>query len=108
MNGPDVRKNLQVRQPGIEGYESADKNGWPEPLVDPSDPLKLVVTAGSSGSQNNFQAMATSGQNDLSLTEGRTSPGPGNMIDQGGHGDKLKTSQQNADDHSTPENERSQ
>lgn len=101
--GPDLRKNLQVRQPGIEGYDDADKNGWPEPLVDPSNPLKMAVTMGSNGEQRNFEAMATDGQDQLSLTEGSSVIKTGDMEDQGGHGNKLRTSQQNAGDHQPPE-----
>jgi hypothetical protein len=74
---PDNKRNLQIRQPGIEGYDVDDKNGWPTPLTDASDPLKLKVTNGSNGEQRNFRAMATSTQNDLSLTEGdKKYPGP--------------------------------
>lgn len=101
--GPDNRKNLQVRQPGIEGYDNADANGWPEPLVDPSNPLRMVVTNGSNGEQSNFDPIATAGQDQLSLTEGSSKIATGNMEDQGGHGNKLQTSQQNVGDHSTAE-----
>lgn len=103
MSGPDVRKNLQVRQPGIEGYDEADKNGWPDPLVDPSNPLRMEVTNGSNGEQRNFDPLSTDGQDQLSLTEGRAYVNTGDMEAQGGHGNKLKTSQQNAEDHSTGE-----
>ena len=99
---PDNRKNLQVRQPGIEGYDVADKNGWPTPLTDPSNPLKMAVTNGSSGEQKNFDPVSTSRQKELSLPEG-SSKGPGvNYNEQGGHGNKTHTSQQNADNHHTP------
>lgn len=100
---PDLRKNLQVRQPGIQGDDVNDSNGWPTPLSDPSSPLRMAVTNGQSGSQSNFDPTSTSVQNDLSLAEGRSSGSTGNQADQGGHGDKLKTSQQNAGDHSMAE-----
>lgn len=70
---PDNRKNLQVHQPTLQGDDANDGNGWPEPLTDPSSPLKMVVSSGSRGSQNGFQAMSTSRQNDVSLPEGRSS-----------------------------------
>lgn len=100
---PDNRPNLQVRQPGIEGYEVADKNGWPDPLVSPLNPLKMVVTNGQNGSQKNFDPTSTAGQDQLSLTEGKAVVNTGNMEDQGGHGNKFQTSQQNAGDHATAE-----
>lgn len=59
---PDNRKNVQVRQPGIAGYENADKNGWPEPLADGSQTVKVTVTNGKNGQQTNFRPMKTSGQ----------------------------------------------
>lgn len=102
---PDNRPNVQVRQPHIEGYETADKNGWPTPLVDPSNPLKVKVTNGSNGSQSNKTLMATDGQDQLSLTEGSSAIKTGDMTDQGGHGNKWQTSQQNAGDHSEIEGE---
>lgn len=95
---PDNRKNVQVAQPGIEGYDTADKNGWPTPLVSPLDPLKVTVTNGSNGEQKNIQAMSTDGQDKLSLSEGRAYVNTGNMESQGGHGNKFQTSQQNAGD----------
>lgn len=100
---PDNRRNVQVRQPGIEGYDTADKNGWPDPLVSPLDPLKVVVTHGQSGTQSNFDPTSTSRQAELSLAEGSSQASPGNQEDQGGHGNKLHTSQQNAGDHHVPE-----
>lgn len=68
---PDNRKNLQVEQPGIEGYATADKNGWPTPLADPSNPLKFVVSNGSRGETKDFRAMETSRQGEHSLPEGQ-------------------------------------
>jgi hypothetical protein len=103
MNGPDLRKNLQVNQPGIQGNEVNDDNGWPTPLTDPSNPLKMAVTSGSNGEQRNFDPVATAGQDQLSLSEGSSKIKTGDMEAQGGHSDKFKTSQQNADDHSTGE-----
>lgn len=100
---PDNRSNLQVRQEGIEGYADADKEGWPTPLVDPASQLKVKVTNGSSGTQKDFRAMATEGQDKLSLTEGRSSGATGDMSDQGTHGNKFQTSQQNAENHSMAE-----
>lgn len=102
---PDNRVNLQIHQPGIEGDDVNDGNGWPKPLVSPLDPLKMTVTNGKNGTQRNFDPVSTSRQNDLSLSEGRSSVATGNMLDQGGHGNKLRTSQQNASDHSKIEGE---
>lgn len=68
----DVRRNLQVKQTGVEGDRQIDENGWPDALNDPSDPLKLVVTDGKLGEQREFKAMATSRQDDVSLPEGRS------------------------------------
>jgi hypothetical protein len=69
---PDNRRNLQVRQPGIEGYDPSDKNGWPVPLSDPGSALKVVVHSGMRGETKDFQAMKTSRQNDVSLPEGHS------------------------------------
>lgn len=100
---PSNRRNLQINQPGIEGNEPVDKNGWPTPLTSPLDPLKMKVTNGSNGSQSYKTIFATAGQDQLSLTEGKASVNTGDMEAQGGHGNKLKTSQQNAGDHHTAE-----
>lgn len=97
---PDNRVNLQSNQPGIEGQRLSDENGWPSPLTDPSSPLKVAVTNGSNGSQKNFDPVSTSRQNELSLAEGSSSAKTGDMAEQGGHGNKEKTSQQNISDHS--------
>lgn len=70
---PDNRRNLQTQWKGIEGTETIDKNGWPTPLNDPSNPLKIKVTHGSRGEQKDFKAMKTSRQDDVSLPEGRSS-----------------------------------
>jgi hypothetical protein len=102
---PDNRETVQVNQPNIINLP---ENNWPDPLVDPSNKLRVVVTNGQSGSQRNFDPVATSMQDQLSLPEGKSKVNTGNMNDQGGHGNKLQTSQQNANDHSTPESERSQ
>ncbi len=102
--GPDVRRNLQVNQDGIQGNEEVDKNGWPTPLCDPSNPLKLTVTNGSNGEQRNFDPTSTDGQDQLSLTEGRSSAGATQAV-QGGHSNKLRTSQMNPPNHSQPEGE---
>lgn len=100
---PDNRKNLQDRQAGIEGYDEADKNGWPTPLSDTSNPLKVKVTHGSNGEQRNFDPVTTSQQREGHQTaEGGDLKNSG-YSDQGRHGNKLKTSQQNAQDHHTPE-----
>lgn len=93
----DNRPSVQVNQPDII---NVPETNWPDPLVDPSNKLKVVVTNGSNGSQRDFKAMSTSQQDagEHQLTEGKNSPGPGDVT-QGGHGNKLFTSQQNADDH---------
>lgn len=97
----DTRKNLQVRQPGIEGYDVSDKNGWPTPLTDPSSPLKFSVTNGSNGTQKNFDPTTTSQQR--RGEHARPGGDPVHNVDdytnQGGHKNELKTSQQNAGEH---------
>lgn len=102
---PDLRKNLQVRQPTNQGDDVNDGNGWPTPLTDPSSPLKMVVTSGGNGTQTNKDLISTSQQDagEHQLSEGQGSVSKGDYLDQGGHGDKLKTSQQNAGDHSVTE-----
>lgn len=105
---PDNRDNVQVAQPHIEGYGTADKHGWPDPLVDPSSKLRVKVTNGSNGSQSFIAATSTSRQKELSLAEGSSNIKTGDMEAQGGHGNKLRTSQQSQEQHSTPESERGQ
>jgi len=102
----DVRRNLQVSQPGIEGDEVTDGNGWPKPLTDPSSRLKMAVTTGSNGSQRNFDPTSTSQQDadEHHLTEGSNSA-KATTAKQGGHANKLKTSQMNPPNHSLPEGE---
>lgn len=102
---PDNRETVQVNQPDIINLP---ENNWPDPLVDPSNKLKVVVTNGANGTQKNFDPVSTSGQEGLSLAEGKPYVNTGDMESQGGHKNKLNTSQQNADDHSIPESERSQ
>lgn len=102
---PDNRKNGQVVQPGIEGYDVADKNGWPTPLVSPLDPLKVTVTNGSHGEMIAKRLLSTEGQDQLSLSEGKYKGSIGNQMDQGSHGNKFQTSQQNAGNHSETEGE---
>lgn len=101
--GPDVRRNLQVRQPTNQGDDVNDQNGWPTPLTDPSNELRVAVTLGNSGESSNIEALSTSTQDQLSLAEGQRNPGPGDMTNQGGNGNKLKTTQQNAGEHHTSE-----
>lgn len=101
---PDNRETLQVNQPDIINLP---ENNWPDPLVSPANKLKMVVTSGGSGTQKNFDPTSTSVQDQLSLTEGKAKANTGDMLNQGGHANKLKTSQQNAGDHSSPETERS-
>ena len=92
---PDNRPSMQVNQPDII---NVPETNWPEPLVDPSSKLKMKVTNGSNGEQRNFQAMKCDGQDQLSLTEGSSDIKTGDQEAQGGHGNKLQTSQQNAGD----------
>lgn len=100
----DNRETLQVNQPDIINLP---ENNWPDPLVDPSSKLKMAVTHGSSGSQSNKDLKSTSQQDrgEHQLTEGKYKAGTGDMLAQGGHGNKLATSQQNAGDMSAPETE---
>lgn len=44
----DRRKNLQLNQQNIEPMPEG--NGWPKPLTDPSDQLRIAPTEGKSGS----------------------------------------------------------
>lgn len=101
---PDNRRSLQVNQPNVINLPD---NNWPEPLTDPSNPLKMTVTNGGNGTQKNFDPISTS-QQDLGAhhkAEGRYKGSIGDQLQQGSHSNKLKTSQQNADDHSSPESE---
>jgi hypothetical protein len=102
---PDNRPSIQVNQPDII---NVPEHNWPKPLVDPSNKLRVEITDSSNGSQKNFDPTSTAGQEKLSLAEGSLKGKVGNMEDQGGHENKLRTSQQNALYHSTPESERSQ
>lgn len=99
---PDNRETVQVNQPDIINLP---ENNWPDPLVDPSNKLKVVVTSGGHGTQMNKDLTSTSQQDrgEHQLTEGKYKAGTGDMLAQGGHSDKLETSQQNADDHQLTE-----
>lgn len=99
---PDNRPSMQVNQPDII---NVPETNWPDPLVDPSSKLKMKVTNGSNGEQRSVQAMATDGQDQLSLTEGRAYVDVGDQGEQGGHSDPLKTSQMNPPNHSAPGDE---
>jgi hypothetical protein len=96
-----LRPNLQVSQPGIEGDAVNDGNGWPTPLTDPSNPLRMGVTNGSNGSQSNKDLISTSQQDSGAhhLAEGYPNGGATNKP-QGSHGNEIETSQQNAGDYS--------
>lgn len=102
---PDNRPSIQVNQPDII---NVPETNWPKPLVDPSSKLRVEITDSSNGSQKNFDPKSTEGQDQLSLSEGSSKIKTGNMEEQGSNSNKLKTSQQNATDHSVPESERSQ
>ncbi len=99
---PDNRPSMQVNQPDII---NVPETNWPDPLVDPSSKLKMKVTHGSNGEQIAKTLMATDGQDQLSLTEGKAYVGIGDQGEQGGHSDKFKTSQMNPPNHSTPGDE---
>ncbi len=92
---PDNRETLQVNQPDII---NTPETNWPKPLVDPSSQLKVKVTNGSNGETRSIKAMATAGQDQLSLTEGSSDIKTGNMLEQGGHQNPFKTSQMNSSD----------
>lgn len=47
MADNEHRKSLNAKQPGIE--YGPEGNGWPEPLTDPSDPIRYEKTEGKSG-----------------------------------------------------------
>lgn len=101
---PDNRETLQVNQPDIINLP---ENNWPEPLADPSNKLKMVVTNGGSGTQTNKDLVSTSQQDagEHQLAEGQKSGGPNVTIAQGDHSNDLKTSQMNPPNHSAPEGE---
>lgn len=99
---PDNRPSLQINQQDVI---NVPETNWPDPLVDHSNKLKVVVTNGSNGTQKNFDALSTAGQDQLSLAEGKAAANTGNMVDQGSHANQLQTSQQNASDHSETEGE---
>jgi hypothetical protein len=99
---PDNRETVQVNQPNIVNLPETN---WPEPLVDPSNKLKVVVTNGGNGKQWNIDPVSTSVQDQLSLTEGKSVVNTGDMLNQGSNADKLKTSQQAEEDISSPESE---
>lgn len=92
---PDNRPSIQVNQPDIINIPETN---WPTPLADPASQLKVKVTHGSNGSQEMRTIMATKGQDQLSLAEGVAKVDTGNMLEQGGHKDKFKTSQMNSSD----------
>lgn len=96
------RDTLMTNQPDII---TPPETNWPDPLVDPSGKLRIVVTNGSSGSQTNKDLVSTSQQDNKEhhLSEGNSPIDTGNMLDQGGYGNKFQTSQQNVGDHSTTE-----
>lgn len=101
----DLRKNMQVVQPNVE--YTPDNNGWPEPLTDPSSPLKQSVTNGRNGEQNNMEDLRTSQMKETGhhLPEGRfqaqaTQADPSEDSVQPS-GDPLKTSQQKRGEHKT-------
>lgn len=54
----DKRQNLQGKQPGIEYWPEG--NGWPKPLTDPSDKLKVGVTNGKEGKTEQSQVSSFS------------------------------------------------
>lgn len=95
---PDLRKNLQVKQKGIQ-YEP-EGNGWPEPLVDESSPLKMKVETGSSGESKTL-GLTGSSQDVYSLPEGdfKASPSSSSTESSGGG---FKTGQQKQGLHSDP------
>ena len=96
MDKPKLRDNLQVKQPHI-AYEP-EGNGWPEPLTDPSDPIRQKVTVGNNGETKNITPIATSQQKETGhhLDEGGQTPAVGKA--QG-----LPTSQQKSGEYSLAE-----
>lgn len=102
---PDNRETLQVNQPNVINLP---ENNWPDPLVDPSNKLKMVVTEGNNGSQTNKDLKSTSQQDagEHQLAEGKGGPtsSPNSATDTGGgRGNFDMTSQEKRDEHSTPE-----
>lgn len=66
---PDNRETLQVNQPNVINLP---ENNWPEPLVDPSNKLRMAVVNGSNGTQSNKDLKSTSQQDEKKhhLSEG--------------------------------------
>ena len=95
MADTDNRQTLQVNQPDVINTPATN---WPTPLTDPSNELRIKVTNGKHGSQEMKTLMATAGQDQLSRPEGAVKIDKGDYAEQGGHGNKFKTSQMNSED----------
>lgn len=127
----DLKRNLQVNQPNVT--ELPEGNGWPEPLGENSNPLRMKVTNGRNGESSMGPKIATSqqgrGEHHTPETEGSSGntsgagalSGPlstpetynggasdGGFVgsDRGDYSTSIpKTSQQKRGDHSCPEGE---
>jgi hypothetical protein len=57
---PDLKRNLQVKQPYVT--DMPEGNGWPEPLTDESSPLRMTVNNGKNGESSMNDGISTSQQ----------------------------------------------
>lgn len=94
----------QMKQKGI--LYPTGNSGWPEPLVDPSDPIRLKVSIGKNGGAEMNDGNKTS-QDIWSLVEGKE-PAAGSQPDSDPnkarrHPNPLKTSQMQESGHHLPE-----
>lgn len=69
---PDLRKNLQVKQPNV-AYEP-EGNGWPEPLTDSGPAIRQVINDGKNGESRMNDGLKTS-QDKWSTPEGSYAAG---------------------------------
>ena len=98
---PDVRRNLQVKQPNVEF--PPEGNGWPVDLNDQSSPMRISVKVGKNGEGSMKDIVSTSQQREGNhhIPEGKyqadntvdeQSLGESNMGD--GTSDPIHTTQQ--------------
>lgn len=62
-NTPDTRRNLMTNQPYTTNMPEG--NGWPEPLVDDSDQLRIQVLDGKNGERIMDDGLKTSQQKEM-------------------------------------------
>lgn len=108
---PDNRETVQVNQPDIINLPETN---WPDPLVDPSNKLRVAVTNGSNGTQTNKDLVSTSQQDagEHQLAEGYgATKGNGPTVfrvdsDNKGKGSFEETSQQIRGEFSLPDSDK--